>query len=132
MAMIEQKDGPKLSSREIAKRKRNELKAQCILTEKLFEGKLHFTHVRLYDSNGDVEKNRGCTLAWQRAKYDHGNFVEVAVAWCHERDCYDKVIGRALAAEDFRRGIRILIRLPEKKEHPSWQLAGIFGRCLGN
>ena len=90
---------------------------------------LEFTYVRKYDGRGDVQQRGGATLAWQRPRHSSDNILYVSIAWCHSNDVFDKLIGRAYAAEEFiaERIVPIRIRQPGMY---SKELKRIFLACL--
>lgn len=107
-----------LSRRELgeAKRKENEIRAirehfarAAVVrhTQHLTDRyRLRFVHVR----NG--RPKGGVTVAYQLPSRKGDAVMRVSVALVHERDSYNKLIGRAHAANNFANGEHISVRVP--------------------
>lgn len=60
--------------------------------------KTFFTHLRHIDTNGTVCGSGGMTLAYQIHELDGYTRILYAAAKCHEKDRYNKQLGRTKAA----------------------------------
>lgn len=108
------------------------------LKDAVLAEKLQFTYIRNYvastdvDAEGDeVEVTRpathgGVVVCWQMPKKPTDRMLEVAIAWCHENERFDKIEGRYTAAKNFLEGKRVLFKLDPGAESISAKLVFIF------
>lgn len=124
------------SKRDIAREARQELRAELAA---MIEDNPHveFTYVRPYDEDdGEVIPNGGACIAWVRdaqtkgKEYrDRDTILHVSIAWCSDRDVFDKTVGKHIAMTEFLAGRRTRIRLNHAGEY-SEQLKEIFSICV--
>jgi hypothetical protein len=104
------------------------------LTEFVQKHNLQFAYLRNYSdpvygpyghvqSGNEVLPNGGMVIAYSVPI--GANIVEVSTSLCNDKDSFDKLIGKHMAAKNFDEGKKITVRLG-RSSHYSQQLADMF------
>ena len=109
----------------ISKQHKQDMKERTAYQTKVH--KLRFLHVRPRGLFGEVLSKRGVTLAYTLHKGKHA--ATVSTAYCHPSDCYNKLIGRSIAANAYAVGASTVVRIP-KHIHPVVFLDSLFSQTL--
>lgn len=131
MSMLE-KDmrAKKISDAELARRAREEKHEQ--LKAMIADHKLEFTYVRNHDEDGNPDQYGGAVLCWKMPARPTDQVISVSIAWCHELEKFDKVLGRFEAASEYLQGHHAKFKLAPGHDSISSKLCEVFetGFCL--
>lgn len=125
MSLLDQNlHAKKISESEMARRAREEKHEQ--LKAMIADHKLEFTYIRSYDEEGNPNQYGGAVVCWKMPSRLNARLLEVSVAWCHDLEKFDKVLGRFEAASNYISGKRVLFKLTPDEVCISSKLKDVF------
>jgi hypothetical protein len=92
---------------------------------------LRYVHIRCSDDDNFDKPSihGGLTVCYALPEIKGNRFMDVSVAFCHEKDAYSKYEGRKLATSNWVRGDRIRLRCPKHQTYSGF-LAAMFSHML--
>ena len=121
----------KISEAEMARRAREEKHEQ--LKAMIADHKLEFTYIRNYgDADPELgeaqepDQYGGAVVCWKMPSRPNARMLEVSIAWCHDLEKFDKVLGRFEAASNYISGKRTTFKLMPGEACISAKLKDIF------